>query len=121
MIWIAGHRRLRSAISLSACLLCCASPASADDGRFLFDRLTIENGLSQSNVKTIIQDRDGYMWFGTPDGLNRYDGDRLMVYRHDPDDLGNTLADNEITKLFEDRDGRIWVAAASGGLTVIDK
>ncbi len=110
-----------SAAFLFAALLTCTHPAVAGEGHFLFDRLGIEDGLSQSNVRAVLQDREGYMWFGTMDGLTRYDGDRMVVYRHNPDDPDNTIADNEITNLFEDRDGGIWVATAGGGLNLIDK
>jgi len=51
-----------------------------------FDKLTTEDGLSQNTVTSILQDTRGFMWFGTEDGLNKYDGHTFTVYRHDPDD-----------------------------------
>ena len=52
----------------------------------LFDRISIDQGLSQSTVNTILHDSVGYLWFGTQDGLNRYDGYNFTVYRHDVQD-----------------------------------
>jgi len=81
---IAGLKTPRkySAVWVIALTLFCAPSAGAADGHFLFDRLTTRDGLSHSNVRSILQDRDGYMWFGTMDGLTRYDGDG--PHRHDP-------------------------------------
>jgi ligand-binding sensor domain-containing protein len=80
-----------------------------------FSSLTIENGLSQSDVKCILKDHLGFMWFSTDDGLNRYDGYNFTIYRHNPKDL-HSLPANNITFIVEDREGRIWIGSA-GGLT----
>ena len=64
-----------------------------------FDHLTIEDGLSQSTVNCIYQDRRGFMWFGTQDGLNRYDGYNFKVYRHLPSD-STTLSDNYVWCIY---------------------
>jgi hypothetical protein len=69
-----------------------------------FDRLTSEDGLSQNTVTSILQDSRGFMWFGTEDGLNKYDGYSFTVYRHDPDDP-YSLRDDSIMTLYEDRSG----------------
>jgi signal transduction histidine kinase/ligand-binding sensor domain-containing protein/PleD family two-component response regulator len=80
-----------------------------------FRRLTTENGLSHNNVFSIIQDRHGFIWIGTHDGLSRYDGSRFVTFYHDPMDE-NTLADSNFGKLLEDRDGNIWLGTWGGGL-----
>ncbi|WP_431215423.1 ligand-binding sensor domain-containing protein [Puia sp. P3] len=80
----------------------------------------IGGGLSQSNVITVLQDRRGFMWFGTWDGLNRYDGYKMSVYRNDPND-SSSLSDNHILQLLEDSAGNIWVATADGGLNRFDR
>ncbi len=101
-----------------------SSPASAThSGERIqaFDRLSVEQGLSQSTVQAILQDRDGLMWFGTMDGLNRYDGYNFVVYRHDPERPTTTLSDNDVRMLFQDSDGAIWVATAGGGLCRYEK
>ena len=109
---------------LSVVLLAGISPsalvAHSGDGIYAFDQLTIEQGLSQSTVQAILQDRDGLMWLGTKDGLNRYDGYNFVVYRHDPERPSTTLSDNDVHTLFQDSDGGIWVATAGGGLCPYD-
>jgi signal transduction histidine kinase/ligand-binding sensor domain-containing protein/CheY-like chemotaxis protein/AraC-like DNA-binding protein len=85
-----------------------------------FRHLTIADGLSQNSVSSILQDSRGFMWFGTKDGLNRYDGYNYLVFRHDPFDPA-TISDSEVTALFEDRDGRLWVGTRIGGLNRFDR
>jgi signal transduction histidine kinase/ligand-binding sensor domain-containing protein/DNA-binding response OmpR family regulator len=85
-----------------------------------FRHLTITDGLSQNAVASILQDRRGFMWFATKDGLNRYDGYSFLVYRHDPFDPAS-ISDSDITVLFEDRDGRLWVGSRNGGLNRFDR
>ena len=73
-----------------------------------FDRINIEQGLSQSSVKVIFQDRRGFLWFGTEDGLNRYDGYNFKIYKPDPDAI-NSLSDRWITSIVEAQDGYLWI------------
>ena len=78
-----------------------------------FDRIDIKDGLSQNTVNAIIQDSRGFMWFGTKDGLNRYDGSHFKIFRHLPyKDSG--LANNYIRCLVEDASNNIWVGTNSG-------
>lgn len=76
-------------------------------------RLTVEQGLSQNSVQTLLQDRRGFMWFGTSDGLNRYDGYTCSVYRHNDTDSAS-LPHNWIAALCETRDGMLWIGTADG-------
>ena len=78
-----------------------------------------QKGLSQAQTNTIFKDSRGYIWFGTNDGLNRYDGHRLLEYKFDPNDL-NTISDNYIKAISEDFSGRLWIATDAGGLNVLD-
>jgi len=84
-----------------------------------FSHLTTQDGLSQSNVTEILQDRHGFMWFATRDGLNRYDGNTFVVYRHNPNDSGS-LSANYIWDLTEDRQGNLWIATDTGGVNKLD-
>ncbi len=82
-------------------------------GNISFDHLTIENGLSQSSVTCIIQDKTGFMWFGTQDGLNRYDGYNFKIFKNIPDDT-TSLSENFIYSLYEDQSGTLFVETQSG-------
>ena len=78
-----------------------------------FEHLSIEEGLSQSGVNCILQDSRGFLWFGTGDGLNKYDGYSFEIYKHDPDNAGN-LSNNDVLALFEDRSGTLWIGTRRG-------
>ena len=78
-----------------------------------FTHLTTKDGLSQGYVVDILQDRRGFMWFATRDGLNRYDGHTFVVYKHDPNDPGS-LSSSFIQDLMEDDHGYLWVATNNG-------
>ena len=85
----------------------------AQEPRIEFERVSITQGLSQSEVNCILRDRQGFMWFGTQDGLNRYDGYTFTVYRHNPSD-SNSISDNYVTALAEDRGGNLWIGTQNG-------
>lgn len=78
-----------------------------------FERLTVEDGLSQNSVNAIVQDHEGFMWFGTQDGLNRYDGYVFTVFKHGYAD-SNSLSDNFISSLIEDGSGVLWIGTHKG-------
>lgn len=85
----------------------------AQNSRLYFDRLDINKGLSQNTVNVIIQDSRGFMWFGTKDGLNRYDGRTFKIFRHNSaSNLG--LGNSYITNLAEDLEHNIWVGTDAG-------
>ncbi len=85
-----------------------------------FTHLTIEDGLSHSDVRAIAQDQQGFMWFGTwLGGLNRYDGYTFKVYKHDPQDERSLSSDN-IRKLYVDHTGVLWVKTNAPGLDRYD-
>lgn len=80
---------------------------------YYFSNLSLKDGLSQLSVLKIYQDSKGYMWFGTRNGLNKYDGNRMVVYKHlDSDSL--SLVDNHITAIVEDRKNCLWVGTSRG-------
>jgi len=78
-----------------------------------FTHLTTNDGLSQDNIVAILQDRRGFMWFATGEGLNRYDGNSFVVYKNNPNDPGS-ISHNFIRDLVEDDRGYLWVAVHPG-------
>ena len=78
-----------------------------------FSHLSGEQGLSNSTIEAIFQDSRGFIWIGTRDGLNRYDGHEMIVYRYDPLD-SNSLSDSYIRYICEDRSHQLWVGTING-------
>ena len=89
-----------------------AAPAEITPVSPRFTRLSVEHGLSQSSVMQILQDRKGLLWFGTQEGLNRYDGYRFTVHR--AREQHGFLRDHDITALIEDARGDLWVGTSRG-------
>ena len=85
----------------------------------VFDHLSPEDGLSDSTTLAIAQDDQGFIWLGTQNGLNRYDGSDFVVYTHDPDDQ-NSLSHNLVTSIYPDDEGALWVGTRGGGLSRLD-
>ena len=85
-----------------------------------FSHLTTEDGLSQSVVNCIYQDARGFMWFGTQDGLNKYDGYNFTVFKHDPND-SNSISNNFIYSLYVDSEEILWIGTNGGGLNSYDQ
>ena len=90
----------------------CLIDADASENLF-FEHFNMENGLSQNTVNCIVQDDDGFMWFGTKDGLNRFDGLNFKIYRHVSNDV-NSLGSSYILSLCKDSDGVLWVGTDLG-------
>ncbi|MDH5474632.1 MAG: ATP-binding protein [Cyclobacteriaceae bacterium] len=88
-------------------------------GHLPIDFYDNKNGLSQGTINCIIQDKYGYMWFGTQDGLNKFDGTNFTVFKNDIDDP-NSISDNYITDIAEDSEGNLWVGTRSGGINRYD-
>jgi len=88
---------------------------SAQQNLIRFKRITINEGLSLSSVYCIFQDSKGFMWFGTEDGLNRYDGRNFIIFRSNPENP-NTISNKWIEQIFEDSYGNLWLGSR-GGLT----
>jgi two-component system sensor histidine kinase ChiS len=84
-----------------------------------FDRISIEAGLSQSVITSICQDSQGFMWFGTQDGLNRYDGYEFKIFKQDPENPYSLSADY-ILSIFEDKSGTLWIGTNGGGINKFD-
>ncbi len=95
-------------------------PAIAAQQPVKFERISLEHGLSQSSVYNILQDSRGFMWFGTEDGLNKYDGYNFTVYKPVPGDL-TSLSQNFTTAIYEDASGMLWLGTEGGGLEKFDR
>lgn len=78
-----------------------------------FKHFGIDDGLSQSTVETLYQDKDGYIWIGTNDGLDRYNGYQFNHYKYDKYDK-NTISNNYIVDIIQDKDGYMWIATLKG-------
>lgn len=89
---------------------------AAQPANLKFSHITLEHGLSQSTVNAIVQDAQGFMWFGTQDGLNRYDGYAVTVFKQSASDT-NSLSDNSIWCLLNDSRGDLWVGTLRGGVS----
>lgn len=102
---------MRSVLLL--CLLIICLPGYNQYANPAFIHITSNNGLSQNHVGSIIKDSKGFMWFATDEGLNRYDGYKFEVYKHQRDNP-HTLTDNYIKHICEDSRGNLWVGTING-------
>jgi signal transduction histidine kinase/ligand-binding sensor domain-containing protein/DNA-binding response OmpR family regulator len=88
-------------------------PGFSQNKSLQFEHINTQDGLSQVDVSCIIQDSRGFMWIGTGNGLNRYDGYKFITYRNEPDNK-SSLSNNVINDIKEDSKGNIWVATKEG-------
>lgn len=103
---------------ISLILLCKISTAQPSE--IQFNNFSVEEGLSQSGVRCVFKDHQGFMWFGTQDGLNRYDGFEFKTYFYEPED-STSLSNSFIWKIFEDSQNNLWVGTFGGGLCLFDR
>jgi ligand-binding sensor domain-containing protein/anti-sigma regulatory factor (Ser/Thr protein kinase) len=90
-------------------------PSLAENHKYTFRHLKVEDGLSQSTILSIIQDKKGYMWFGTGNGLNKYNGYSFVIYSNIIDDP-SSISSNAITSIYEDSKGTLWIGTVDGVL-----
>ncbi|MBN1480383.1 response regulator [candidate division KSB1 bacterium] len=100
---------MKSGLLLFLFILACASQLFSQQ----FVTLTVADGLSSNYAYTIYQDHLGFIWFGTDNGLNRWDGYEFKIFKHDPLD-STTLSHNEITRIFEDKNHFLWICTVQG-------
>lgn len=93
--------------------------AKSQNADYNFETLSVKDGLSHNNVYSIIQDKLGYLWIGTQDGLNKYDGYKFTIYRHEPDNP-NSITTGNFGKIFQDSSGVFWFGTYGGGVDVYD-
>src|SRR5690349_6358088 len=115
-----GLIKLGSKCLLVVALATITSFAFGQGQQLHFSHIGTPSGLSNLNVNAILQDKRGFLWVGTADGLNRYDGYKFRVYRNDPKD-STTIGGSYIQDMAEDRDGNIWITTVGGGLNKFDR
>jgi signal transduction histidine kinase/ligand-binding sensor domain-containing protein/DNA-binding response OmpR family regulator len=97
-----------------------AAAAAAQEQKINFTSLQTRDGLSSNTVNAILKDRYGLMWFGTEDGLNKFDGSNFTVYRYRSDDPSGLQA-NDIRSLYEDTAGNLWIGTSGGSMSLFDR
>lgn len=111
---------MRNALVKIFFLLPALLTAQLQETQYRFNQITLEDGLSQSSLVDIIQDNQGYLWLGTYNGLNRYDGYTFKIFKNNPIDT-TSISDNGITALFEDSKGYIWIGTTNGFLNRFER
>lgn len=94
-------------------LIHCFSGYAENENPFFFSHLGVEDGLSQVSILSIFQDSEGYIWFGTRNGANRYDGYEFKVYQNEVNNPAS-ISDNYIRKISEDKNKNIWIGTSNG-------
>jgi len=110
-------RLARVVVALSALLMLVPSMRAQENNGVRFQRYGVDDGLSQTTIRDLYQDRQGFVWLGTQDGLNRFDGYEFRVYRNDPAKK-NTPGDNHIIAIEPANTEGFWVGTQSGGLAL---
>jgi serine phosphatase RsbU (regulator of sigma subunit)/ligand-binding sensor domain-containing protein len=110
-----------SSISIISFLIFLLSLSTISYGQrnYLFENISIPEGLSNSTVNYIFQDSYGFLWISTADGLNRYDGNNIKVFKNDPND-STTIPTNDCYAIAEDGDGFIWVGVSNNSIAKYD-
>ncbi|MGB5263809.1 MAG: two-component regulator propeller domain-containing protein, partial [Lutimonas sp.] len=111
-------RKLRQ--SLFSFLILWSLPNLFGQTQLYFDHLDSESGLSQNDVNAIYQDKDGFMWFGTHDGLNKFNGYDFTVFSPDPNTPGS-ISSNLIFAITGDSEGNLWIGTTGSGLNFFDR
>lgn len=112
-LWTDQRRGLSVYSRWLCCWLLCAWQVQAQDMDIKFDKISVREGLSQHTIHCILQDSQGFVWIGTQDGLNRYDGYSFTIYNYQPN-FSYSISNNFINDLHEDHEGNIWVGTRNG-------
>jgi ligand-binding sensor domain-containing protein/DNA-binding CsgD family transcriptional regulator len=100
-------------------LFVCSLPAQVQDSPFDLERITREDGLGHNQVECIFQDSDGFIWFGTRNGLGRYDGFEIINFRHTL--APGAISGNRILSINEDKEGFLWVGTFQSGINRLNR
>lgn len=105
---------MRCLLGVIAVIFLISEKVIAQKNNLFFKRITKDEGLSSNKVLCITQDKTGFMWFGTEDGLTRFDGENFLIYRHNPKNRFS-LSNNYVNCIYEDpRNGNLWIGTAKG-------
>ncbi|HEY4788664.1 MAG TPA: two-component regulator propeller domain-containing protein, partial [Bacteroidales bacterium] len=115
-----NFRRLFKTVCFWGYFLFDISRISAQVEPLRFDNYTLENGLSNNIIHCIYQDKEGWMWIGTSQGLNRFDGYKFTVFKNKPNDP-QSLSGALVRTIFEDRNGNLWIGIENGGLNKFNR
>ena len=103
---------IKKFFSFFTCFIILTAAAFAQQAE-VFRHLNQKQGLSHNRITCILQDNRGLIWVGTEDGLNRYNGYKVDVYKHDPSD-SSSISNNGIRSLFQDGKGTLWIGTDDG-------
>ncbi|MBC8047264.1 MAG: hypothetical protein H7Y00_10740 [Fimbriimonadaceae bacterium] len=98
---------------------CYIEKTNAQFPQLYFENITTQNGLSNNTVTCLFQDKKGFLWIGTANGLNKFDGNQFQIFYHEEGNK-NSLSGNSIVEILEDETGIFWIATKDGGLTKYD-
>ena len=106
---------MKKTLFIIIALLVHANLLVAQQFKSSYKKISLDEGLSQASVNSLFQDKNGFIWAGTFDGLNRYDGNEVIVYRNNPTD-STSISDNIVNDVIEDKGGNLWIATGAGGV-----
>ena len=118
LLIIPVYRQVTNAMLL--CVLFVADAGAQVSGNLSFKQLSVNEGLSHSDVTAMVQDSSGFLWLGTHNGLNKYDGHSVQIFKNNPTD-SNSLSDNRISVLHAGQNGKLWIGTERYGLSVFDE
>ncbi len=115
-----NNRFLKILLALITCNFLFLNGIVAQPERLNFERLSPGKGQASATIYSILQDKKGFMWFGSTDGLICYDGYKFKTYKHDSKDP-HSISEDWVTSITEDKDGNLWIGVWEGGLNFYDR
>ena len=114
------NRKIIQTVEIFSIFILCFALSFPQKQNLEFSHLTSENGLAANSVYTILQDHEGFLWFGTYNGLNKYDGYKFIIYQNIEGD-STSISENKIRTMIEDNDGNLWIGTWYMGLNKFDR
>jgi ligand-binding sensor domain-containing protein/signal transduction histidine kinase/DNA-binding response OmpR family regulator len=120
LVWPSMVRKFHGVSIATIFFFFCGLPLFAQVEPLRFDNFTLENGLSNNIIHCIFQDSRGWIWVGTSQGLNRFDGYKFTVFKNNPNNPKSLLG-SLVRVIFEDKDSNLWIGTENGGLNKFDR